>query len=362
MSDAVFQSAGEAGIWFNDKPQPPHILAGPKPSAFQHYLVQDESKGHSPDDASRLAHYGTSPDETRIRGHKRYWPQGSVTDDHIFEDNQDDLNQHHSQYTRVTALNPDVVFEFDVHFHQLREEELGALCWALQLPGDPDKEYCHRVGMGKPLGMGVVRIEPELILIDRAQRYKKLFDDEMQHWFRAEKNEEMQNYIKVFEAYILGRIAPRMERLADLYRIQELLTLTEWKKDVDNGWISKTSYMSLEDFKQWKVLPDPLQVQQPNGQPPDLAGETIDGRRIQKYDILDGAQVTYLEPCGELAGAWLDVEAYTDSPYCFIIRQDDLEGAPIEEDQRVSVQVIGLEPVEDGILVFCKQLDLRGNR
>jgi hypothetical protein len=44
---------------------------------------------------------------------------------------------------------------FTVWFHNLAEVELGALLWALELEGEG---WEHRLGLGKPLGMGAVRI------------------------------------------------------------------------------------------------------------------------------------------------------------------------------------------------------------
>jgi len=68
-------------------------------------------------------------------------------------------------------------FWFHVDFDHLTEAELGLLCSALD-PGlgalnpDPPAEFHHRLGWGRPVGLGVVRIVVEgLFLIDRPQRY-----------------------------------------------------------------------------------------------------------------------------------------------------------------------------------------------
>ena len=66
-------------IWLASTSITPQILGGPKPTTFQHYLVQDKNHGHDPDDKTTLAHYNTdSPNETVIRGHKMSWHKNNI--------------------------------------------------------------------------------------------------------------------------------------------------------------------------------------------------------------------------------------------------------------------------------------------
>ncbi len=103
-----------------------------------------------------LSHYGTPTDETRIRGHKQYWHKGEKPDIEATVKER----QLESQVTRISPLATGVSFRFRVRFENLREEELGALLWALMLPGEEGQEYRHKIGMGKPLGMGAIEISP----------------------------------------------------------------------------------------------------------------------------------------------------------------------------------------------------------
>jgi hypothetical protein len=48
-------------------------------------------------------------------------------------------------------------FEFDIHFGNLSKFELGALIWLLKMP----ENHFHKLGGGKPLGFGSVRLEME---------------------------------------------------------------------------------------------------------------------------------------------------------------------------------------------------------
>ncbi len=61
---------------------------------------------------------------------------------------------------RLNALPKGTRFEgCRLRFHNLRPAELGALLWALSF-GDlsGEKGFLHRLGMGKPLGLGMIRI------------------------------------------------------------------------------------------------------------------------------------------------------------------------------------------------------------
>jgi CRISPR-associated protein (TIGR03986 family) len=188
FSDASFVNAKD-GVWYKTNPIIPHILSGPKPTTFQHYLVQDRSLNHDPDKKSSLAHYGTSPMETQIRGHKLYWHKGTNPDIEASEVER----THEKQLTRIIPLKPGVQFKFRIYFENLRREELGALLWVLNLPGGPNKTYRHKLGMGKPLGMGAVAITPHLFLTDRLARYRTLFSRD--GWEEASKPEEAEQHI-----------------------------------------------------------------------------------------------------------------------------------------------------------------------
>lgn len=76
---------------------------------------------------------------------------------------------------KVRPIPPQTSFEFTVQFENLSRPELGLLLKALQPLAD-NQQFVHRLGLGKPLGLGHVTIEPQLELIERAKRY------EFAHW------------------------------------------------------------------------------------------------------------------------------------------------------------------------------------
>jgi CRISPR-associated protein (TIGR03986 family) len=102
--------------WLRDTPITPRILSTPKPTTFQHYLVQDNT--------NRLRHF-SSPD-AEIRGHKRYWHKGEVEVEQIedaafmdkianpsrCEPNENPLTD--TQHTCLRPVKPGVEFCFAI--------------------------------------------------------------------------------------------------------------------------------------------------------------------------------------------------------------------------------------------------------
>ena len=141
-------------LWLSPNAITPKILATPKPTAFQHYLTQQ-----NPNNRNHLNHYDSQydnpPAEAVVRGHKRYWHQGDRTVLDIKENGQ--VEDESTQHTQFRPLKTGMKFSFRMYFENLSERELGALCWVLHPLGDEQKTYCHSLGMGKPLGMGAVK-------------------------------------------------------------------------------------------------------------------------------------------------------------------------------------------------------------
>lgn len=256
FTDAKMISA-ENGVFYSVEPVTPKVLASPKPACFQHYLVQDREKGHDPDNKATLAHYGTpTPSETVIRGHKLYWHKGKVELSEIVNDRE----VSESQLTLIKPVKPGVTFRFRVYFENLNNIELGALLWVLNLP-----ENCrHKLGMGKPLGMGAVKIVPSLFMTDRKERYSRLFD-ENNKWYEARKKvNDFRNYLQEFENFILNQVCEvtdRAEKFSDLARVKMLLKMLQWPGPPK----ALTRYMEIEgatdnEYRDRRVLPDPLHI------------------------------------------------------------------------------------------------------
>ena len=91
--------------------------------------------------------YGKNPQQPGVmRGRKFYYhrPQGART-----------TTQRGRFNKTVEAVKPGTVFAFSIDYTNLEDDELALLIFALVL----EPEMCHKVGMGKPVGLGSAKIE-----------------------------------------------------------------------------------------------------------------------------------------------------------------------------------------------------------
>jgi CRISPR-associated protein (TIGR03986 family) len=282
VGDALLEP-GQSNIWLSEKPIEPKILGGPKPTTFQHYLTQrtpdPQEQGRDRSGNPRLLRERkdyTDPTTSAIRGHKLYWHKGEITVAEIQEaldklrDEHGREKDHDTQHTQIRPVAAGVRFRWRVHFENLSDEELGALLWALTLPGQPGKEYRHSIGMGKPYGMGAIQIDASLTLEDRRQRYQALFDGEAWHEGLMAATDRIPQFVAAFDRYIRNQTgASQQASLAEVERIQMLLRMLEWPGPDK----ALTRYMEIErqdpnvkrgkinEYKGRPVLPDPLHIE-----------------------------------------------------------------------------------------------------
>ncbi len=271
-------------LWLNgNQPLTPKILSGPKPTCVQHYLVQDSTEN------DQLKHYGSAcPDETVIRGFKQYWHHAPLSSEEWKECIQATENQirtAESQYTtKIRPLMSGLSFSFKIHFNNLTDEELGALCWILHPLGPENHRFRHRLGMGKPLGLGTIELKAALKLSDQQRRYSELFSrDDWQCGYQADAillsdQKQLKKLTEKFEADILRQIGEKgKNHLFQVKRIQCLLKLIDWPgyRPVEAGtggtgepYLSQekrpnTRYMRINPVNEYKyrpILPDPLKA------------------------------------------------------------------------------------------------------
>jgi len=120
------------------------VLSGPKPR-------------HKP-------FYSSKPEERRppVAGRKFYYhrPQGPR-----------ERTQKDGQNKTVEAVLPGAVFTFEVEYTNLAEADFCLLLFSLVMWDDT----CHKVGMGKPIGLGSAKIQvTALMSLDRRARYRQL--------------------------------------------------------------------------------------------------------------------------------------------------------------------------------------------
>ena len=260
---------GQTEIWLSDKALTPKILSGPKPTTFQHYLVQQEPNfyevGRTRDGAAkyetRLRDFASSQSETVLRGHKFYWHKGAVGADDIREKGEVKAND--TQHTQIRPLKSGAKFKFQVRFENLTDEELGALMWLFQVASDENIRL--KIGMGKPLGMGAIQIKARLFTTNADKRYAKLL--EAGNW--AGKPQENSNLAEPLTQAFLEMMEGELDaEFMKHPRIRALLTMLQWPGP-NPEW---TRYMEIEhpdpkekrgkrnDYKERPVLPSPFGV------------------------------------------------------------------------------------------------------
>ena len=245
----------------------PKILASPKPTTHQHFLVQ-----HNPP-----LKYWTSS-QARIRAYKLYWHRSTPSDrseqswverEEKWRDNNG--RKKDSFPDPIRPVKPGTIFKSRIRFENLTAEELGCLGFVMNLPSG----HCHKLGMCKPLGLGSVEISTTLNLHDRCKRYKSVFTNDS--WSTpeladsAKENISMDNFKASFENYILARIpkeAIGLKQLWDVPRLKELLNMLLYHDRISsNDWLEITRYMEIErmpgkvnEYKRKPALPHPSWV------------------------------------------------------------------------------------------------------
>lgn len=155
------------------------ILASPKlPSPALYFRTKIPSQEH-------IAKHELSPERHQAKGRKQYLhalrQQNSTAVQQLNErgrianagDRREPWRTHHenedlAQKVSITPIKAGTAFTFNLDFDNLTAWELGLLCYALK----PSKDYRHKLGMGKPIGLGSVNIDiTDLKLIDRQKRY-----------------------------------------------------------------------------------------------------------------------------------------------------------------------------------------------
>lgn len=215
------------------------VLGQPKPTTYQHYLVQNSDR------AAEIIHWdGTCKDITCmpiIRGHKLYWHRPGA------EIREPEEGKGDTVATEFRPAAEGAVFLARVRYDNLQLEELGTLLATIKLP-----EGCaHHLGMAKPLGLGSFEISlRKLIPIDRPARYRVFLTEsgsinsgfgepsglvaqallEFAHWYSNKKLDFEQLWA-----------TPRFKEL------KALLTFSEQQKT--ESWRNMTRYLEFGRLK-----------------------------------------------------------------------------------------------------------------
>jgi CRISPR-associated protein (TIGR03986 family) len=142
-----------------EDPQPAAILSSPKPSYFPNYIEQ-QAQGPSWRLAGDNPQYATylktqSSTEPKLRGWKRY-PVRPESEVDVQRPRGPDQERNKKIQLHLRPVENGSQFSGQLHFQNLQPEELGALLWSLRLGGGGAR---HSLGMGKPFGFGIVRLD-----------------------------------------------------------------------------------------------------------------------------------------------------------------------------------------------------------
>lgn len=159
FAHGVVEGEAPEGGWYEGS-IPLKILAAPKPPSPALYF------GHEGYLAKRDLHLARHAPGRKVYLHHRR----AEVEARSYE--TADLEDKRKLKARVRPLREGTRFLFHVDFVNLNREELGYLLYALR----PREEFRHKVGMGRPLGLGRVRIDPvALAWMDRRYAADSLF-------------------------------------------------------------------------------------------------------------------------------------------------------------------------------------------
>jgi len=162
---------------------PLSILGAPKPQQGRFYVAEDKH-GKAQPNGRNNKEAGYDHEGKSLRGRKVYPHHANLPDDYWLDPTNRSLEisqesqgfykeyrrrrgkdetgqfkeQRDNQNRSVQAwVESGTTFEFDIHFTNLSDVELGALLWLLNLNGN----HFFRLGGGKPLGFGSVSLKLE---------------------------------------------------------------------------------------------------------------------------------------------------------------------------------------------------------
>lgn len=226
-------------------------LLGANPTSFQLYLTQkDWPPAHWDSDAP-----------VELRGYKMYWHKN--IDNNGWKANKDQQNGNITK--KIQPLLAGNTFKSAIHFRNLTAVELGALLKVFHLQDGTDQDIVYKLGMGKSLGMGSIRIKTALHL-DSDGRYTQLFDNGK--WQDASKESEAQPFLEAFDDYAAAHLGTA--KASYDASLEALRIMLDWKNTQLPNWNHRVRAAGSEgkqlsggvdpQFTDRAVLPKPKKV------------------------------------------------------------------------------------------------------
>jgi len=250
------------------------ILLSPKPSSGQLYLEQPKGVNTRKENQKNY-----SMADAKLRGRKLYHHR-------IFKNGNPDYftdrpNSMQQDLNNIRTIKPQSTFHARLHFMNLLPEELGALLWVLDLP----EGYAHKLGMGKTLGLGSMKINNiQLNVCNTKSLYENVFDESGELALPEtstfnQTDQEFKYYKQYFEDFMvksLKDLGDECEKLWNAKNMQYYKAMLDTTGKDQADWHRKTNYMGgvnerdhpdRELWRQKAVLPHALFVRQATEEP-----------------------------------------------------------------------------------------------
>ena len=199
------------------------VLGSPRLSSFEFYLKSKNGRYKTETNKfgkRMLVPINPDEEDTVISGRKFYWHHKGKT---IISDDQNSIDiaikakqEHKDKFSSkdncLELVKSGSEFSFEVYFDKITEEQLRKLVYSLNF-GENDKKsrLCHKIGHGKPVGLGSVRISVDSI-ISRTFDNGKYTVDDITTEFVSSKAEELfdkRDYEQVLKAVCMDTISDR---------------------------------------------------------------------------------------------------------------------------------------------------------
>lgn len=180
------------------------ILGSPKPTTTRFYLTAPDGHPRSGQSDHTIGYDGNGG-KNCLRGRKFY--RHHLPNPRFLEAEPDKKTGERKSNQNRTILageaeDAGAQFTFTVTYENLAPEELGALLWSLEV----GERGFHRMGFGKPLGLGSVEVKIEKIeSMDAWQRYSSL--DARGGW--TDVTGKKTEWLQAFQEAMARRYAPR---------------------------------------------------------------------------------------------------------------------------------------------------------
>lgn len=184
--------------WIDGRENPLKILSSPKPPSEKMYFHKQGA--------------GLNPNGRKVYLHHR-------EEDLVWE--TQDKEENKNQKLLCHPIDREQSFKFSIRFHNLSDAELSLLLTALK----PDDDFQHRLGLGKPLGLGSVKLT-----IDKLET--KDLKTAYGQWKSTLKNENWQKFLSKNQGLIDEDVLGALRWLGNPANIEHLvhypLTRRQW--------------------------------------------------------------------------------------------------------------------------------------